>query len=413
MIVLNVIKRNYPWLICGCGAFIALCNVGLTTNGFYPFIAFIEESGYSGTQGSALLTIRCITSFLAMGITAHFYKRISYRVGLFLACTFTGAGLFAMSVAKNYMLYVVGAVLMGVAYAVGGMIPLSVLITRWFRHKKATAIALCTAGTGISSMIAPQIITPIAENRSLPAAFQSMGVVALFIGIVALVLVRDYPEQIHSLPLGEGAEEPLREAKSVQKRHQMPQSTHKKMVVAITLLGGVTMATSGHFSVLFISEGYSKELAAAAYSLMGITLILSKSLFGMVTDRIGAERSSAIFLMVLFCGVNISAFSGYARILTYLSVLTCAMGYPPSNIGPSIWAQDLTDEMGYQKVLQSYQMAYALGGGLCSFIPGAVFDLTGSYIPVYLCSGWILLVILGIIRSAYRERRRIPAVCLK
>lgn len=102
-----------------------MCTSGLTLNGFYPYIPFIEAQGYTGIQTSSLVTIRCLVSLICTNFSYLFYQRFRLRIGLISACSIVAIAFLIMGLADNYLLLAFASALMGVSYAFGGIIPIS------------------------------------------------------------------------------------------------------------------------------------------------------------------------------------------------------------------------------------------------------------------------------------------------
>lgn len=74
--------------------------------------------------------------------------------------------------ARGFSAYCGGAVLSrGLAYGYGGMIPLTLVISRWFPTGRGFALGMAAAGSGISTIFAPPLITGAIQALGLSAAF--------------------------------------------------------------------------------------------------------------------------------------------------------------------------------------------------------------------------------------------------
>ena len=87
-------------------------------------------------------------------------------------------------------------------------------------------------------------------------------------------------------------------------------------------------------------------------------------------------------------------------------MLALNIGIPISTVGMSIWAHDLSDGVHYARNLKWFQMSYAVGGIAFSALPGALADLTGSYVPAYVIFAVMMAVSVLLVQVSYLRNRR-------
>ena len=399
-------KIHYAWVISIVCALIQICTNGLTISIMGTYLPFIQEQGYSGTAVSTLVTLRCMAAMAAMAIAPWLYRHVSLRRGLICCCASAAITLYLMAAAKSYLAYAVYAVLLGGTYGLGAMIPLSLLISNWFDSHRATALSICTLGTGISSMVMPPLVTGVAQGKSLAAAFHMMGSICLIVMLIAIFTVRNYPEDI-----GQSIYHIDTEAGTAAKGRNRVERTHYRltkmqsfgMILAVVLLGSVSMAGCAHYAVLFTNCGYSKAQAALAISFMGIGNIFGKATYGPTVERIGSKKAAFVYLCLLTLGTVFCTLAPYGELFIYGGTLTMGFGFPPSTVGISIWADDFSTKEEFAGVLRNYQMSYVAGGMLFSSVPGWIYDHTGSYIGGYVMFVVQLIILTFFIMRTYRR----------
>ena len=406
----NEMKRfHYSWLVCLAGALLLLCNSGMPANVLPVYLPFLEEIGYTGTQTSMLITIRCFAGVVAMFGVTKYYEVLSLKMGLMLCCGLVSGAYFLMSTAQSYAAYVVGAAMLGVSYGLGAIVPVSLLMNRWFYRRKATAIALSAAGTGLSAMMMPPLITHMAEKFSLRTAFCTAALLAIGILLVVLAVVRNDPGQMGLKPFGaDDGKEDTKKERVYTRRCDLPKKIQLLFFGGMVLFGGASMASYSHYAVLFTTGGHAKEIAALCCSLQGGILIGSKFAYGVIVDRIGGKRTSLIFMCILILGSTCCALSPGSAVFMYLGSILSGIGIPPASVGISVWAVEFSTDETYARVLRNSQMCYTLGGLLMSTLPGLIYDTTGSYANAYFLFTGILVVFTMIVMSVYAYVRRQP-----
>lgn len=396
-------KLHYSWVICATGTLLLVCTVGATSNAFVTYLPFIKALGYTGTQVSSILSVRCLFSLIGMLCVEPYYKALNLRAGLVLSCLISAAGFASYSFASNIWMYYFSAMLCGFAYGFGSLIPVSILIRRWFNSKRAYAISLGAAGTGIATICFPPVITLLAENYSLSNAFLAEAVfLVVCAGLIGLLLRND-PAELGLQPYGAQCEDASQSSVAIKDGQRPPKSYLFFMLAAMVLLGAVGTSGPGHFTVLFTTTGYSTMLASGAVSAFGISLTLSKLGYGLVSDRLGGCKSSLLFFSILALGcLTCSLIDGSSTLPVFLGVILMGFGYPPATVGISVWAADFSQEPDYAKTLKWFQVSYSLGGLVFASIPGLLYDLTGHYQIAYLSFFVVIPMMAGIIWRTYR-----------
>ena len=87
----------------------------------------------------------------------------------------------------------------------------------------------------------------------------------------------------------------------------------------------------------------------------------------------------------------------------FAPIFLIGFGASVYNVGPPLWAGDLSDRAGYPKLLRWLQLFFNLGGILFSSVPGVIADRTGEYKSSYLLIAAMVLTALLILRWSYRR----------
>ena len=408
------LKENggYSWLICIACMLLIICTMGTCTNAFSVYLPYIEARGLNASAGSMILSVRCFFSLVGMLLVPAFYRRLSHRMGMTLTCVMAAAAFLIYSVASTAFLYYTAAAMAGLAYGLGSLIPVSLVLNRWFKTNRGFAMGLCTAGTGISTICFPPLITWITETYNLQISFLLESVFILGCALLIWFVLRDTPEETGREPYRKGPETAKTKAAN---NYNLSGIRWPLMITAILMLGGVSTAAPGHFPVLFTSEGYSVYAASAAVSVFGVTLALGKLVYGKVADRLGGFRPSVGFLVFLAAGCFFSCVGrGDSVIPIFLAAFLMGFGFPLATVGLSVLSGDFADKDHYLSTLKWFQIAYAGGGMLFSSLPGLLFEKFGNYIISYDLFLCMTVFIIVVIATVYRHRHltlagRIPS----
>lgn len=385
-------------------------TMGTVSNGFSVFLPYIiSENGFTYAQGSFLVTLRCLLSFLSMLGIGFYYKKVSIRAGTGFAAACAGVAFFLYAYARSYPMFCVAAAISGLSYGLGSMIPVSILMNRWFASRRALALGICACGSGIATIVLPPVTTILIEKYTMQTTFflESMGIFAFTAGIV--LFMRNQPEEKGLLPYGQESAD-TQAVKAALPGGQTSREMSRKVWILMGLvslfMGALANPGFSHLSVLYTTEGFSGMTVAAAISGLGAMITVGKLLYGQVTDKIGGYRSSLLFGLILLVGYLLCCLAfTKSLLLCAVNVLFVGIGYPIATIGPSVWAGDLAPREQYPTVVRRFQIIYAGGALAFASLPGILADRFGSYIPAYLLFSLLLAAALLFIRRSYREER--------
>lgn len=405
-------KHHYAWTICAAGTLLIFITMGAVSNAFSIYMPYIrDEFGLTNAQTSTLVTMRLVVAFVCMLLIGKYYDLFNIRVGGSLAAAFGGLTFLIYSFASDFTLFAVGAGVSGLAYGFGSMVPVSILMTRWFDDHKALAISICSAGSGLGSIILPPVVTGLLSTLSMPTVFRIEAAFILLCAAVIYLTIRNYPHDMGLTRLGENRER-LKQAAQENAAPRAMKAPITKAVLILSCAGSFLMGAQGnpgimHIPVLYTSEGFTAVFAATLMSIIGAALTVGKIVFGEVTDKIGGFRSSIIFFILLVLGNGLCCLAGTGNaVLGLTAVAVLGVGYSVSTIGPSIWAGDLSSEMEFPKTMRTFQIFYSLGALITASVPGILADrFSGSYVPAYVMFTAMALIASLLIVGAYVKKK--------
>ena len=207
-----------------------------------------------------------------------------------------------------------------------------------------------------------------------PASFLLQAAFMLVSAVGVFLLLRDDPAQKGLRPFGEGG------AGDARTREKEGPERLPKLVM--WMLAGMMLLVGG---------------AGQAFS-----VVCSKFLSGGLADRFGSKRCTSLLMVLFILGCTlVQLMNGVSLLWCFAPVALMGFGASVYNVGPPLWAGDLSDKAGYPKLLKWLQIFYNLGGILFSAVPGIIADHTGEYKSSYLLIAAMMLLSLTILRWAY------------
>ena len=407
--------QPYRFTICALSTVMVFVCVGLVSNAFSICLPFIKKvHGFSNTQISLLATMKSVTSLLAMFAADRYYGRLGLKKGIALAMLSASLSFFIYGISSTPLLYCAASALSGISYAMGGMIPASLLIRQWFPLKPAAALGIAASGSGIGSVLGPVTLLFLIENFGLSSAFlaQALAVAAVTLPIVALI--RENTPEHTGIETASVEDFPETEVSSGSSRdcihggtllhNRLSRREQLRILCGSFLIGVLGLTGFNYLSLLYTSAGHSAATVSFFLSLMGILLIAGKCSFGWIADRAGSFRTAALFCLFLCIGQLLCCFAPQSgRLLFGITFLFLGMGLALASVGLSIMASDFCQVGNYATVLKNYQLSYALGGLVSSAVPGMLADRTGSYLPSYILFFILSIALFLFIIPVYRR----------
>ena len=299
----------------------------------------------------------------------------------------------------------------------------TMLIGRWFKDHVATAAGIAAVGSGVAAVIVPPVVVALESAFSLSSAFVAEGILALVCAVTLYALLRNKPQDMGLAPytdpkLSSEVEDESQKT-SLQKKQRgnrinrnLPSRMVPVVLIAMLFVGCVSVGGSNYLAVLFTSEGFTTEYAALLVSISGACLMVSKLFTGVVFDKIGTAKGSLVFFALFIIGLILLCLSDMGNHnLALFGVLFYGTGLALGTVGISTWSIELAPRGQQVKTIKNFQIAYALGGFIFTFLPGFLMEATGTYLISY---GTLLIMVVlaaGIIVSLYviLDRRAMKA----
>lgn len=391
------------WLVClGCG--LALFTVmGLGINGFTVYQPYLLERFHlTNGQGSWITTVRSLFSLLSMLSADALCRRLGIRQAMTLGLGFFVVSYALFGAASAFPTLCACAALSGLAYGFGGMIPLTLALSHWFRDRRGLALGLAAGGSGLSTVLAPPLLEEAIQHLGLTAAFWLEGGLGILLTLCVFLLVRDRPEELGLIPYTASGSS----GASVPAERPAPPRLSRPLwwvvVASAFLTGGPCGPGFSHLSVLYTSENYDSGTVALLMSLFGLVLMLSKVLYGSLSDTLGSRWANWSVYAVFLTGFSLCCLAPSGSIpLAFAAFVFTALGMPLSSVSLSVWAGDLSAGPDYDRLVKWLSSAYMLGSLLTGPMPGMLADRFCSYVPAYLLFLASLVCSMALIQGVY------------
>ena len=384
----------YGWYVVGAVLVITTASSGLV---FYNLsillAAFVAERGFPvGLASSATAAF-----FVAAGIGGLIAGRLVERVDARLVVA-AGAVIGALALASvgfldaAWQLFAFHMVF-GLSHGIGGLVPVTTLIARWFNVRRSLALSVGSTGLSLGGIVVAPVLALAIERWGLAGAAPWMAL-AMFFGVVpvALLVLRPSPQSMGLEPDGLTRAEIARAPPQASASYAEALRSGYFYVVSAAfffLLGTQVGAITHIFRLASTRAG--AETAALALAAMAASSTVGRLVGGAVLLRVPA-RTFALAMMALQAAslaVLALAQEGIV-ILAATTVFGATMGNSLM-LHPLLLAERF-GVRDYGRVYSASQMMTVAGTATCPALIGLLYEASAGYQAPYLVAAAVTLV---------------------
>src|SRR5688572_6569636 len=266
----------------------------------------------------------------------------------------------------------------GLGVSMLGMVPASMLISRWFRDRMSTAMGVAYAGFGTGTIVVVPLAQRSIELQGWRDTYTTMGVITLALLPLLLFLpwrriAGDKPARAKADPVTPVARASVREA--------MRTRPYWQVVQLFSFTSMTTFAVITQVVPFLVQSGLSPLAAASAFGTAGLLSIFGIMTSGWTADRFGFRRAATASFVFTFLGiVSLLAFSWWPAPWLVVAFVVCfgsAMG-ARGPIVTSLAARHFSGA-GFATIYGTMFAFMSMSGALGAFIAGWLYDVTGGY----------------------------------
>jgi MFS family permease len=347
------------------------------------FMVFVlplsEEFGWKRAQVtsvySAFLVINGLSAPLTGLLIDRWGPRVVYPLGMVLLAT---ACLLAAQLWQLWQFQLVIGLLAGLGVSMLGMVPASMLISRWFRDRMSTAMGVAYAGFGTGTIVVVPLAQRSIEMQGWRDTYTTMGVAML--ALLPLLLLLPWRRIAGDKPT-RAKTDPVPPAARASVRAAMRTRPYWQIVQLFSFTSMTTFAVITQVVPFLVQSGLSPLAAASAFGMAGLLSIFGIMTSGWTADRFGFRRAATGSFVFTFLGiVSLLAFSWWPAPWLVVAFVICfgsAMG-ARGPIVTSLAARHFSGS-GFATIYGTMFAFMSMSGALAAFIAGWLYDTTGGY----------------------------------
>jgi len=411
-------KPHYAWyILISCIAFYgATMGILINTQGiFMPPI--LKDLGWSATQYSATGIISGLVSVVTLLFVDKVYRKFPTKWVIFFSVLIYAAGFFLKGYTDNYIYYCGVCALLGVGAAFVLYVPAPMLINAWFQEKKGFAIGICMLSSGIAGAIMNPIVSALIESMGWRNAVRINSAIAAVIACpIVLIIVRKSPEDMGLLPYGatrpalkpgtEGAQSHGKAAQEFFNNRYSGQEKRNKFIICLILATMLNLLScvSSHLANFASSLGLAAAIGATLTTSQMLGNLSSKAVMGVCMDKFGKKKTLLISMILVSAAYFGLGFNGGIVVLLFVCAFFLGITAAHNTIVMPAMVETYAIGDEYTKIISKVSMGAMLASAFSGLITSGLYDLTGSYAPVWILYGLLEIICIVLLLRFYKER---------
>lgn len=381
----------YGWYLVLAGVLSSALSSGIQAYGLGTFIRpMTEELGWSRTDISLGQTVSMATSGILALFIGGLLDRRGGRLLMVIGAVVGGLGYFSLGFVQTlWQYYLIKGVLLTVGVTMLGPLVVNVAISNWFVRRRGRAIALAAMGLSVGAFVVPSLAAWLIERFGWRVAWMVFGVAVWVVMIpVSWVVIRRRPED-HGLEPDGGWISTRAVSALDQRRAEVDrlewtraQTLRTPTLWMLILVFGLASLGVGalllHLVAYLRDVGYSTSEAAFAFSMIGLSGLISKPIWGLIVERVPTRFVAAVEFLLLGIGIGLVIVSPSLWI-TAASIFVFGIGVAGTlTVQETVWADYYGRKtLGVVRSIgRPFTVIFSAGGPVAA---GLAYDMGGSY----------------------------------
>lgn len=412
----------YGWIITLVGFVVLTIIYGYKLCFGTLFGALLDEFGWSRAVVTSIFSLAILVQAVLQPLGGALLDKFGPRRmlaagGLFMCISLVTFGR-AHSLWSIYLSY---GLFFSLANVVAGFVANTTMVSHWFNKKRGLAIGIVSAGTSLGLFIFNPLLAYLIDIFGWRLSLQLLGIVSgILIAAVALILVKDGPEDVGQFMDGLSEEDIIRDeiasqAEPGEQAELEPEQnwtfkdalqTRDFWLLFIGYIGYLFAwyALANHAVMAMCDMGLSRLQAATIYAYTGLSGAISGMLCAWLADYL-RDRKYMVIAACLLLGTTafILARAGGHIGLLYFAVIILGMGHGGGVLMSAVTA-DRFGVIAMGKIWGTVSMAGLLGGAMGPVVVGYIYDVMNSY-----SLAWTMVIVICILSLlCLAGVRRIP-----
>ncbi|MCW5680004.1 MAG: MFS transporter [Xanthobacteraceae bacterium] len=372
----------YGWRIVAAIFLITTVTSGLAFYNLSVLLnAFVAQRGFPVSLTSAATAAFFVSGGISGVLVGRIIDRYDIR-GVLVGAAIVGAAcLFSVGYLQETWQLFLFHIVFGLSYGASNLVPVTTLVTRWFKAKRAIALSVASTGFSMGGIFISPFVALSIERGGLSATGPWMAAL-FFFGIVpiTLLVIRSNPEDLGLNPDGQASiasNDASTDYSSVSYDEAKKTAFYLSLSISYLFILGAQVGAIAHlYRLANLRNGL--ETAALALAFLASSSIVGRMFGGWVVIKMSVRTFTLQLMAVQGVALFFLAFADQR-----LAILSCVVLFGVT-IGNSLVMQPLllAEKFGTREYGRIYSMSQfiatvGVAGGPVAV--GISYDLAGNY----------------------------------
>lgn len=411
-------KIHYAWFILGACVLINIIvqSLVMQVSALYilPMYNDLQIPRTLLSLQSVMITVGAVVSAPVWG---KIYKKKDARKLLPMSVAVTALCTIGRSFMPNIWCILPLSFIKGIFFTGSTLLPISILLTAWFKEKRGFAISVATIGTSIGGVIFNPVVEKLISTYGWRTADRVTGALMFVITVPCLyAIIRNRPKDKGLLPYGVTDIAALK-GNMQQKQEVLTGMTMKEAmkspilylflfaVLAMTFANGAALQTPTYLADI----GYGTAVAARAASAYAAVGILGKLILGSIVDKFG-EKKGVIYICSVTTIAYICFIFARSRVAFFGLILFYGLSTGMVSVMPTLLTSKIFGNRDYGPIYGVVVSVNRFGGIIGNLLVSLLFDITGNYSIIWpACAVMIVLTLISILACMAMSKKKMSA----
>ena len=282
----------YGWIIVAIGAVTQFFQ-GVASQGFATYMGLLQaEFGWTKAALSGPRSVTQIEGAILGPLEGFLVDRLGPRKVAAVGILVSTLGFVLFGLMNSYVMFYVSSIVITLGIGLQGLLVLSVTVNNWFNRKRTIAQSIMGLGYSMAGVIGVPVLVFLQEQMDWRASAYVTAAFVLVVGLPFVLMLRDKPEAIGSVPDGEVIDEKSAKTPIITGGYDFSLSESLKTSSFWLLAVGQAISNLGILSAqlhmfLHLEEdvGIERNTVALVWTVASLSNIPARLLGGYFGDR--------------------------------------------------------------------------------------------------------------------------------
>jgi MFS family permease len=363
--------------------------------GYYAFGVFFKPIQENFNWERGVTSIAFAIFYIILAVSSPFIGRLTDRHGtrktFTLGALILSSGLTLLSLSTNLLHFYIAYGITGLGCSTIGMIPVSYMISSYFKRGRGTAIGIVSSGMGIGGFVLPLIIgIYLIPHFGWRTAYQILALSSLLLILVIVQTAgKANPKEVEPNPPrversdGTGVSSQTSMEWTLNSALKAP--AFWLITCAFILFQMAQVGTTQHLVNHLTDIGFSIPVATSIFSITNLFTAIGKLMFGYVSDRLTAKHCAMIVFLLGLVATAVLMILNTASSFLLIGLYVLSMGLAIGGWAP-ITSMLISTNFGmthYGDIFGAFSLFFYISTGISPTFFGYIYDTTHQYYLAY------------------------------